>query len=134
MSCMDRDFRDLGPCTTMGLSQNGNLAMLASKDHLALLNLQGCNGQDQLDVAPVLKEPQVYKFKVEEIQFSFGQESLCAIAHHERLDLVDWADSGSRFVRLCSARGHARNITDLSWHEQDHDLVATRYVGATYIL
>ena len=126
MSCMERDFRDLGPCTTMGLSQKGNLAMIASKSHLALLQLQGCTGQDDLDTAPVLRVPQVYKFNVEEIQFSYGQESLCAIAQHEKLDLIDWADSGSRLVRLSSARGHSRDITDLSWHEQDHNLVATR--------
>ena len=120
MAAMDRvsaEHRDLSCCKCMALTKSGSLCLIAGANQMGLVNL---NQPDKL----VTKQSRSSKHDVGEIQFSLGRETLCAIASGNKVDLVDFREGGG-IETLSTLKGHGNLITDLSFHEQKHSLLAT---------
>ena len=114
--------KDLQSCTSMAVNISGSLALLAGRRAYGLV---------ELDQPSVLrhKESRHSKWEVSTSEFS-REESLVAVASNNKIDLVRWRE-GELAVET-TLRGHTRVVTDLSWHYQDHNLLATSSTD-TYI-
>ena len=66
-----------------------------------------------------------YFSEVRELQFSPHRETLCAVALGNNIEIIDWNLNGSGTTLNALLQRHGNSITDLSWHEQDSNMIVT---------
>ena len=137
---MDRisaEHKDLSSCYSLGLSHSGTLGLIVGRKYMGLVNL------DKPGKLLHKEERTGSKHDIAEIQFSLGSETLCAVASGKKVDLnlkeleriqcllffqvdlLDWRSEGGGLVEIGSLKRHGHDITDLSFHEQETNIITT---------
>jgi len=110
-------------CDTLSVNRNGRLALLASPKHVVLVQLAEHEaGQDDF-VTVVERTLQNEPKTINESQFAYGSEALCALATGDVVELYDWSRPSNVWTNTLN--GHSREVKDVSWHEGDRNLLAS---------
>ena len=91
----------LGACDAFSLNPRGSLGVVCGRDRVGLVD------PDTLEISSSIatsKATKSAKNRVEETQFSFHDESKCALAAGDNVEIVKWTDSGE-FVPLTRLTG-----------------------------
>ena len=67
--------------------------------------------------------------EVAEIQFNMEEETLCAVAQNTEIEYIHFYPDGGMAAVTTSRRAHDRDLTDLSWHDHDKNVIASWYAG-----
>eukprot|EP00088_Acartia_fossae_P050994 TRINITY_DN5725_c0_g1_i10.p1 TRINITY_DN5725_c0_g1~~TRINITY_DN5725_c0_g1_i10.p1 ORF type:complete len:1003 (-),score=271.71 TRINITY_DN5725_c0_g1_i10:834-3842(-) len=113
--------RELQSCTSMGVNCSGDLALLAGRRVLGLVNL---DSPAQL----YAREPRQSKWDVLTCQWSNLDEYKTAIASNNKVEILSVRDR-----EICietSLRAHTRVISDLAWHTHSREILATSSTDA----
>jgi len=113
--------RELQACTSMGVNCTGELALLAGRRVLGLINL---DSPTQL----FTREARQSKWDVLSCQWSNMDDYKTAIASNNKVEIIKVKDRD-----LCvdsSLRAHTRVISDIAWHTHSRDILATSSTDA----
>ena len=65
--------------------------------------------------------------EVAEIQFNMEEETLCAVAQKTDIEYIHFYPDGGMAAVTTSRRAHDRDLTDLSWHDHEKNIIASWY-------
>ena len=128
--CQTIDLREAGKGQAMGLSSNGTVAVLAGKDKFEVIGLtvDGDGGSSERGEKPsVTRSTHDHRVtEVAEMQFNLEDETLCAVAQKSDVEFIRFSpDGGMTTERASRQEAHERDLTDLSWHDHDKNVIAS---------
>ena len=69
-----------------------------------------------------------------EIQFNMEEETLCAVAQNTEIEYIHFYPDGGMKAVTTSRHAHDRDLTDLSWHDHEKNVIASWYVGPIFAM
>ena len=108
--------KELASCGNMSLNNYSSLALLAGRRCYAIIDLSNPS-------QPVIREGRHSKWEVVCSQWSVQEERNLAVASNNRVEMVRVGEGELSVTSTLSA--HTRIITDLSWHTQNANLMAS---------